>query len=52
MARERTAAKRLFRWIATILPFDFRRDYGTEMERAFADDLDDPPAGNNRRAHG
>ena len=40
MARERTAAKRLFRWIATILPFDFRRDYGTEMERAFADDLE------------
>ena len=45
MARERTAAKRLFRWIATILPFDFRRDYGTEMERAFADDLDNPTGG-------
>ena len=45
MARERTAAKRLFRWIATILPFDFRRDYGTEMERAFADDLDNPSDG-------
>ena len=41
-ARDRSLAKRVFRWIARLLPFDFRRDYGQEMERAFADDLDEP----------
>jgi predicted permease len=42
MPRGRTLAKRVFKWMARLLPFDFRRDYGQEMERAFADDLDDP----------
>ncbi len=42
MPRDRTLATRLFRWMARLLPFDFRREYGPDMERAFADDLNDP----------
>jgi predicted permease len=34
-------ARRLFRWAAGLLPFDFRRDYGREMELAFSSDLND-----------
>jgi hypothetical protein len=35
-------ARRLFHWAARLLPFDFRREYGREMELSFASDLKDP----------
>jgi hypothetical protein len=33
--------RRWFRWAAGLLPFDFRRDYGRDMELAFASDLNE-----------
>ena len=35
-------ARRVFHWAARLLPFDFRREYGREMELSFASDLKDP----------
>src|SRR5689334_2934779 len=41
MGAHDSLAKRLFSWVSRLLPFDFRREYGREMELAFASDLED-----------
>jgi len=47
MKGPRRSERRLVRWLVRLLPFDFRRDHGTDLERTFVDQLSDPDAAEN-----